>query len=127
MRSLLDKILENTKLNIFIPFGYALLIYSLYLIFGEAKNWLSALLTAPIIMVIWFFFLFFVLYFKGKDEDFEEKYMNKIEFFTLLLSALLTVTLTVLFFFGFSYEISLGVVWCAVSWSSVAFYHSKRI
>ena len=60
MRSLLDKILENTKLNIFIPFGYALLIYSLYLIFGEAKNWLSALLTAPIIMVIWFFFLFFV-------------------------------------------------------------------
>ena len=127
MRSLLDKLLYNTKLNVIIPFGYALVIYALYLVLGEAKNWLSALLTAPIVMTIWFFFLFFVLYFKGKDDDFEERFMSAVEFFTLLASALLTVGLSVLFFFGFSYEVSLGVVWGAVTWSAVAFYHSKRI
>ena len=127
MRSLLDKLLYNTKLNVIIPFGYALVIYALYLVLGEAKNWLSALLTAPIVMTIWFFFLFLVLYFKGKDDDFEERFMSAVEFFTLLASALLTVGLSVLFFFGFSYEVSLGVVWGAVTWSAVAFYHSKRI
>ena len=127
IRGFLDSLLKKTKLNIFIPIGYALTVYAAFLIFGKVENWLSALITAPIIMAIWFFFLFLVLYIKGRDFEFEEKYMTLIEFLSLLISALLTLTLTVFFFITFNYEITLGVAWGAVTWSAIAFYHTKRV
>jgi uncharacterized transporter YbjL len=77
-------------------------------------------------MIIWFFFLFIILTVKKKDDDFEEKYMNIIEFSVLLVSFALTVVLTVLFFMNMTHELSIGVCWGAVTWSSVALFHSKR-
>ena len=62
MRKLLDIMFRNKKLSILIPILLALVVYILFILFGNAEDKIRIVAITPILSAIWFFGVFLILH-----------------------------------------------------------------
>ncbi len=62
MRKLLDIMFRNKKLSILIPILLALVVYILFMLFGNAEDKIRIVAITPILSAIWFFGVFLILH-----------------------------------------------------------------
>ena len=65
MRKLLDIMFRNKKLSILIPILLALVVYILFMLFGNAEDKIRIVAITPILSAIWFFGVFLILHTLG--------------------------------------------------------------
>ena len=62
MRKLLDIMFRNKKLSILIHILLALVVYILFILFGNAEDKIRIVAITPILSAIWFFGVFLILH-----------------------------------------------------------------
>ena len=124
LRRFLDTILED-KLTHFIPFGYSFVMLILFYSCTKFESFLSTLIGGPIILALWYFGLFYILHRQSKEDNTGKK-LDLIELAILFFALVISLLCFVLFFFNFKSGIVLGGALGGLTWSSVAFSHSKR-
>lgn len=125
MRRALNIMFKNKKLAIAVPIFLAAGIYllSLLLIEGEKQTELAA--EAPILSVAWFFGVFFVIYILQKNESCPEWFLNCMKLFVTVLSCGYTLFLMILLCIGGFREFNMGIYPGLITYSAVAWVHSK--
>ena len=126
MRKLLDKMLANRSVAIVAPLVTAALMYLLYVLFGQAEDKANWLIMTPIISLIAYVGIYFVLWLQIKNPSCTEGFLNFLELMVLLVFGLGAVIFGVQFLMnlasGFTPSLCIGII----SWSAIALVHGKR-
>jgi len=127
MRMLLDKMFGNKKLSLLIPMLIALLVYVLFVFFGIAEDKANMIIMTPIVSGIWFFGMFLMVFIQVKNAICPEWFLNLFEFFATIFFGIYAIIGVVSFvvsgFQNYNYGMCLGFV----TYSAIAWAHSKRI
>jgi len=126
MRNILDKLFENKKLSIIIPWCVSVAAYLLYAVLGKAEGKNEILLITPIVAVFWFFGCFLVVFVQVKNPSCPEWFLNFFELAATLFFESISIVFTLIFIFsGFQ---NFSPFFCAglVTYASVAWAHNKR-
>lgn len=126
MRKLLDIMFRNKKLSILIPVLSALVVYILFILFGNVEDKIRIVAITPILSAIWFFGVFLILYIQVKNTACPEWFLNLIELSLFVFSEAYALIGTVLFLIGGLQNFNPGLCMSMVAGSSIAWVHSKR-
>ena len=126
MRKILDTLL-NKKIMVIMPLVITVLIYILFLIFGNDPNKVNLLITMTIISLMFFWGVYLVIYIQIKNPSCPEWFLNLFEFLALVIFGFGGAFSAVNFFIhindGFTpMTCCLGMV----ALSSISYVHGKR-
>lgn len=126
MRKLLDKMFADRKAAIVVPLVTATVVFLLYVLFGQAEDKVNWLIMTPIISLIAYAGVYFVLWLQIKNPSCSEGFLNFMELMVVLVFGLGAVIFGVQFLMnlasGFTPALCIGII----SWSAVALAHGKR-
>ena len=126
MKKLLDKIFANRRAAIVAPLLTAALMYLLYVLFGQAEDKANWLIKTPIISLIAYGGVYFVLWLQIKNPACPEGFLNFMELMALLVFGLGAVIFGVQFFMNIASGFTPTLCIAIISWSAVALVHGKR-
>ena len=127
MKAILDKLLGNKKIAVFVPLSVACLLYILFALFGKSDNKIEGLLSALLIFTVWFFGVFFIVFMQVKNPRCPEWFLNFCELFVIFFFGLFSVAS--LLSFAFSGFVNFNLISACigfVTYAAVAWAHSKR-
>ncbi len=127
MRKILDKMFQNKKLSFFLPLAIAVLIYSLFALFGTAEDKSNLLITVPIGCVFWFFGVFLIVFIQVKNSMCPEWFLNLFELLAVVIFSASSFIRTISFIISGFQNFDSGLCLGMVTFSAVSWAHSKRI
>ena len=125
MRKLLDKIYKN-KLSLIIPLTIAFLLYLLFILFGTAEDKKEIIITTPILSLIWFLGVFFVIFIQTKNSMCPEWFLNIFELLVTIISCIFAVSGIISFIISGFQNFDLITYLTLISISAISWAHSKR-
>ncbi len=125
MRKLLDKIYKN-KLSLIIPPTIALLLYLLFILFGMAEDKNEIILTTPILCLICYFGMFFIIFIQTKNSMCPEWFLNVYELLVTIISCIFALSGIISFIISGFQNFDLITYLTLISISAISWAHSKR-
>lgn len=126
MRKILDKLFCNKKLGIFIPILIAIIVYLLFVVFGNSDDKLNAVIAAPLISVFWFFGIFLVVFVQVKNPTCPEWFLNLFELMITIITGIYGIISVIQFFADGCQNLDFGLCAGLVTYGSMCWLHSKR-
>ena len=126
MRKVLDKLFADKKISIVVPVVIALIMYALFLLFGDIPSKAGLLIVTPIASVMSYLGFFCVLYLQVKNPFCSDKIMDFFELATLVFFTPISVFFCLYFLFHIVTAFNPIVCIGPLIWSVVAFVDSKR-
>lgn len=126
MRKLLDKMFANQKAAIVAPLITAGVMYLLYVLFGQGNDKVNWLIMTPIISLIAYVSVYFVLWLQIKNPSCPQGFLNFLEWMVLLVFGLGAVVFGVQFLMNLESGFTPALCVEIVSWSAIALVHGKR-
>ena len=126
MKKMLDKMFCNKKLSILIPILIAVVIYLLFILFGNSDNKLNTIIALPIISAIWFFGVFFIMLIQVKNTLCPEWFLNFFELIVIIIFGICAIFSTVHFISSGFCDLEFGLCMGLLTFSAVSWVHNKR-
>ena len=126
MRKILDKLFENKKLAFWIPIAFAAVAYLLFALFGVSENKKGELVGGLVVSTLWLFGVFLVLFAQVKNPMCPEKFLDFGELMALVVFVPYSLIGMFTFLFSGFQNFNISTCVCAVTYSAVAWVHSKR-
>lgn len=127
MRKLLDIMFRNKKLSTLIPILLALVVYILFILFGNAEDKIRTAAITPILSAAWFFGVFLIFYIQVKNTACPDWFLNLMELSLFIVTEAYALIGTVLFLIGGLQNFNPGLCMSIITGSSIAWAHSKRL
>lgn len=126
MRDLLDRLLAKRRLSLYLPLVIAAALYVLFVLFGQAEDKMQLLWGAPLMAVIWYLGVCFVLGFQTKNPFGSEKLLDFMELAMLLFFGFGAAVFTLRFLVNMAYGFAPTLCGTVVTWSAVTLVHGRR-
>ena len=127
LRKLLDKMFGNKKLSFMIPMILALLIYLLFVLFGTAENKINLMIVTPIVSIICFLGVFFVVYVQVKNSMCPDWFLNLFEFLITIIFGGYAIIAVLSFIISGFQNFNVGMCIGFVAYSAISLAHNKRM
>lgn len=125
MRKILDKMFLK-KFSFTIPIAIALLMYLLFLLFGMAEDKVNLMIITPIVSLVCFFGMFFVVFIQVKNSICPEWFLNLFELFATVIFGIYAIVGAIFFIASGFQNFNVGICLGFVAYSAVSWAHSKR-
>ncbi|MBQ8731601.1 MAG: hypothetical protein IJY82_02070 [Oscillospiraceae bacterium] len=125
MRKILDKMFLK-KFSLTIPIAIALLMYLLFLLFGMAEDKVNLMIITPIVSLVCFFGMFFVVLIQVKISICPEWFLNLFELFATVIFGIYAIVGAIFFIASGFQNFNVGICLGFVAYSAVSWAHSKR-
>lgn len=126
MKKFLDKIFCYTKLSLIIPITVSLLMYLLFVFFGTLNNKVNLIIITPIVSIIGFVGVFFIIFIQIKNSMCPEWFLNLFELLVTIIIGIYGIIGVVSFVVSGFQNFNVGISLYPVIYSAVALAHSKR-
>ncbi len=125
-RRLLDYIADRGRFLVLIPLPLALLELILFYFTSDIENIGKMLIAAPVILALWYFGVFFVIIFQGKNDEVNQTTLDVIIILALTVFSLGAIALCIAGFFNISSYFGLGAGLSALTVSAICLALGKR-
>lgn len=126
MRSILDRLFTNCRVAIIAPLVTAVVMYLLFVLFGQVENKLNWVLMVPVGSVIWYGALYFALRILVKFPSCPAWLLDILELAALAVYGYGAVSLGVQFLMNMALNFEPSFCTSIISWSAIALFHGKR-